>query len=313
VAALGAAAYLWRTGAQPAAPPPLSAAEMERLYAEPLSPPAGAVRGFHIGHSLVARDMPAMLAQLAAGDYAYESQLGWGTTLRAHWDPDEPINGFETSNDHDRYRDAHEAVDSGDYDVLILTEMVEIRDAIAYFQSWDYLHRWTAEARAANPQIRVYLYETWHNTDDPEGWLNRLDADLDRYWLREILRPALTEDGGTHPIHLIPGGQVMAAFLRVVEARGGLADVSGVDDLMIDTIHYNDLGAYLIALTHYAVIFGRSPVGLPHELTLADGSPAVAPSAETAALMQEVVWDVVMSTPLTGVVGTGTAALGLDG
>ena len=312
VAALGAAAYLWRGGAPTAAAPaPLPETDMAALYAEPLPPPAGALRGFHIGHSLVGRDMPAMLAQLAGGAYAYESQLGWGTPLKAHWEPDERINGFETENAHPRYRDAHQAAASGDYDVLVLTEMVEIRDAIAYFASWDYLQRWAAAAWAADPATRVYLYETWHRTDDPEGWLARIDADFGRYWVDSILRPALTQDGGARPIHVIPGGQVMAAFLRAVEARGGMPDVAGVEDLMArapdgtpDTIHVNDLGAYLIAVTHYAVIFGRSPVGLPHELQRADGSMAAAPAPETARLMQETAWAVVTSIPLTGVGAT---------
>ena len=61
------------------------------------------------------------------------------------------------------------------------------------------------------------------------------------------------------------------------------------------------LGAYLVALTHYAVLYHRSPVGLPHQLTRADGTPADAPSAEAAALMQEVVWEVVQRHPETGV------------
>jgi hypothetical protein len=314
IAALGGAAYLWRGGTRPEPdlPAPLAADRMQRLYSEPVEPPCGSLRGFHVGHSLVGRDMPAMLAQLADGDYTYESQLGWGTTLRAHWDRDEPINGFDTENAHPRYRNAHDALASGEYDALILTEMVEIRDAIAYFDSWDFLRRWTAEARAVNPGIRVYLYETWHETNDPEGWLDRIDADLNRYWLDAILRPALADTGGTEPIYVIPGGQVMAAFLRAAEARGGLQDVAGVGDLMLDRIHFNDIGAYLVALTHFAVLFGRSPVGLPSALLRADGTPAQAPSADTAELMQTVVWQVVTSMPLTGVVGTDTVPLELS-
>ncbi|MEA1620052.1 hypothetical protein SOQ14_14110 [Erythrobacter sp. T5W1-R] len=314
IAALGGAAYLWRGGKRPAPdlPAPLSAARMQRLYSEPLEPPSGGLRGFHIGHSLVGRDMPAMLTQLADGAYAYESQLGWGTTLKAHWDQNEPIKGFDSENAHPRYRDAHDALTSGEYDALILTEMVEIRDAIAYFDSWDFLRRWAAKARAAKPGIRIYLYETWHETNDPEGWLNRIDADWNRYWLDSILRPALAETGGTEPIYVIPGGQVMAAFLRAVDERGGLEDVSGVGDLMTDRIHFNDIGAYLVALTHFAVLFGRSPAGLPRALLRADGTPAQAPSAETAELMQAVVWQVVTSTPLTGVVGTDTVPLALS-
>jgi len=64
-------------------------------------------------------------------------------------------------------------------------------------------------------------------------------------------------------------------------------------------------------LTHFAVLFGRSPVGLPSALLRADGTPAQAPLTETTELMQTVVWQVVTSTPLTGVVGTDTAPLNL--
>ena len=49
------------------------------------------------------------------------------------------------------------------------------------------------------------------------------------------------------------------------------------------------------------MIYGKSPVGLPHELMLHTGKPAKAPSAEAATLMQETVWDVVTSYPRTGV------------
>ena len=33
--------------------------------------------------------------------------------------------------------------------------------------------------------------------------------------------------------------------------------------------------AYLVALTHYAVLYRQSPVGLPHALSRADGTPAL--------------------------------------
>ena len=100
----------------------------------------------------------------------------------------------------------------------------------------------------------------------------------------------------------------MAAFVRAVEDRGGVPGIADRHDLFAfnpegerDAIHFNDLGAYLIALTHYAVLYGRDPAGLPHDLLRADGTPADAPSAQAAALMQQVVWDVVTSYPRTGV------------
>lgn len=287
---------------------PLDDSEMAALYADPLEPPEGPLSVFHLGHSLVGRDMPAMLEQLAPAGHAHASQLGWGTTLEAHWEPDVEINGFEVENDHPHYRDARSALDSGAYDAFVMTEMVEIADAIRYHDSAEYLHRWAMHARAGDPRIRLYLYETWHNIDDEQGWLNRLDRDLERYWEGEILRGALARDALRPPIHLIPAGQVLARFAREIEARDGVDGLREPADLFMrrddgsqDTIHVNDLGAYLVALTHYAVLYHRSTIGLPRALRRADGRPADAPGERAARLMQDVVDAVVTSFPLTGV------------
>ena len=295
LALMGAGALWWATRGES------GAARAEALYATPLSPPDGALDVYHLGHSLVGRDMPAMLAQLAG--HAYASQLGWGTSLREHWEPDQPINGFDTENAHDRFRPAKEAVGSGDYQAVILTEMVEIADAVRYHASAKYLALWAGQAVRANPGTRVYLYETWHHTNDPDGWVTRIDRDLPTFWLGKVLHPALAQTEA--PIYLIPAGQVMAAFVRRLELGGvdfqseALFAIS--EDGTRDTIHLSDIGAYLVALTHYAVLYHRAPAGLPHVLMRADGSPAEAPSAEVAQLMQDIVWQVVTRHPETGV------------
>lgn len=305
--AMLAVAFVWKEGVpfwnRPKA---LSEASTATMYANPLPPPATPMRVFHLGHSLVERQMPAMLQQLAGEGHRYESQLGWGTTLQAHWEPDVEIAGFDAENAHPRYRDAAEALASSDYDAFVMTEMVEIRDAIRYFDSPRYAALWAERAWQGNPDARVYLYETWHSIDDPEGWLVRLDRDLERYWEDRILRPALAIVG--RPIYVIPAGQVFARFVRELERRGGVDGLTRKEDLFAttaegeqDDIHPNDLGAYLVALTHYAVLYQRSPVGLPHRLKRADGTDAAAPGADAARLMQEVVWEVVRSYPKTGV------------
>jgi len=109
-------------------------------------------------------------------------------------------------------------------------------------------------------------------------------------------------------IHVIPAGQVFANFVRAVENRGGVDSLLGKEGLFArdasgqpDPIHLNDLGTYLVALTHYAVLYHQDPVGLPFALLNADGNPAVAPGENTARLMQEIVWQVVTSYPKTGV------------
>jgi hypothetical protein len=250
--------------------------------------------------------MPAMLAQLAPPGHRYDSQLGWGTTLMAHWG-DAKITGFAEENAHPRFRAAHEAVDSGDYDAIVLTEMVEIRSSIRYFDSSAYLARWAAKALAARPDVRLYLYETWHPLDDPEGWLERLDLDHERYWLRRVLGPALKALPKTARIHLIPAGPVLAAVVRAVEAQGGVGNLTDRTDLFardeggkLDPIHLNDIGNYLVALVHYATLYHASPDGLPHQLLRADGTRANAPDPEAARLMQDEAGRIVHTLGLSG-------------
>ncbi|MBN2630472.1 MAG: hypothetical protein JXR75_08025 [Rhodobacteraceae bacterium] len=297
VAGAGWAAQRWGQ------PQPLTAAQVVAQL-PPLVAPAGPMSTYHLGHSLVGRDMPAMLAQLAGHDHA--SQLGWGTSLKDHWTGS--IAGFDTENAHPRYRAAAEALDSGSYPAVVLTEMVEIRAAIRYHDSPRYLAQWAARVRKARPDARLYLYETWHPLDDPAGWLVRLDADLDRYWVGTLLAGAMARNG-VGPIYIIPGGQVMAATARAIEAGKvpGLATredlFAKAEDGTTDAIHFNDLGAYLMALTHYATLYHRSPVGLPHDLTRADGSPITPFAPQTAAALQRIVWDTVSGYALSGVSG----------
>lgn len=286
----------------------LDPAALDAMYEQPLPAPDKPMRVFHIGHSLVGRDMPAMLEQLAGQGHDYRSQLGWGATLQSHWEPEVPINGFEHENAHPRYQDATKAIKSGQFDALVLTEMVEIKDAIKYFDSPAYLRQWTRLAHDSRPTMRVYLYETWHSLNDPRGWLQRLDDDLPRHWEGELLARAMAHGDTGAPVYVIPVGQVMARFVRRIEDRGGLPGMSSREDLFEltdqgtrDNIHINDLGNYLVALTHYAVLYHRSPLGLPHRLLRADGSAADAPSNEVAKIMQQVVWEVITSYPKTGV------------
>ena len=288
-------------------PRPPAAATVRARISATIAAPGRPLAVFHLGHSLVNRDMPAMLAQLAPKGHRYESQLGWGTTLQAHWG-DAPINGYEAANAHPRFRDAHQAVASGAYDAIVLTEMVEIRDAIRYSESPKYLARWARKAIAARPDARLYLYETWHRLDDPDGWLERIDRDRDRYWLARVLGPALAELPASVKFHLIPAGMVLAALVRRVEARGGIGNIKDRTDLFarnadgsVDPIHLNDLGNYLVALTHYAALYHQSPVGLPQSLRRGEGSPATPPTPDAALLMQEIAFEVVQAGGLSGI------------
>ena len=282
-------------------PDPIGQDESAALYQTPLDPPDAPLAVYFIGHSLVGRDMPAMLQQLAGASHSYESQMGWGAELEAHWEPGKPLNGGDVENNHPRFREAHDAVASGTYDAVVMTEKVSIQDSIKYHHSWYYLSLWAEKAAEANPNVRLYLYETWNGLDVAEGWLSRTDADLAQYWESEIIDRALATDRVDRPIYVVPGGQVMARFARALKERGSVDGLTSIEDLFSDMIHFNSLGAYLMALTHYAVLYGTSPVGLPHALLDAEGKQVPAPGQDAARLMQEVVWEVVTSYPRTGV------------
>lgn len=287
---------------RPVSNPPLPRAEFEAAYTRTLPPPEGRLRVYHLGHSLVGRDMPQMLAELAGHEHA--SQLGWGTSLAQHWQGPQAIFGYKDENAHPHHRLATEALASGAYDAVIFTEMVELKDAIVYHATASHLAKWAIAAREGNPDVRLYLYETWHRLDDPKGWLERIDSDLSILWEGEVLAGALAN--GAPPIYLIPGGQVLAAAARAAEA-GKLPELSRREDFFAlepsgaqDMIHLNDLGHYLIALTHYAVLYQRSPEGLPAALSLGDGR-VVAMDADLAEALQVLVWQVVSKTPRTGI------------
>ncbi|APG48200.1 hypothetical protein [Phaeobacter porticola] len=271
-----------------------------------LAAPAGPMQIYHLGHSLVGADMPHMVSQLAPYGHRYNAQLGSGTSLQDHWEPDLDILHFDKVNHAPVWRDAREAVGSGDYDAVILTEMVELRDAIRYFKGARYFRRWADLARDGAPETRIYLYETWHPLDIADGWLSRIDGDLDQLWLGGLAG----SDSRRNPkrlAYLIPAGQVMAAVVRAAEA-GQIDGLTHREDLFartdegaLDQIHINDLGAYIVALTHVSVLYHLNPTGLPHQLTRADGTTAYALSAKAARQVQGIVWQVVTAQPRTGV------------
>lgn len=268
------------------------------LYPTEAPPPVTTpLKVYHLGHSLVARDMPAMLQQLAGAGHEYRSQLGWGTSLAQQLKGPDAINGYAQENNHPRFQPLDEALADPDYDVLVFTEMIGLREAVIYHNSTEAVTRLITQARAANPNLAFVLYETWHPLDDKGDWLARIPEDRAALWEPALLAPAIRAAGA--PVHIIPAGTIIAELVREVEATpGGIGGMTSRQDLFSDNIHLNDLGHYLVALAHYATLYRNSPEGLPYRLLRADGSPADAPSPELAARMQQVVWRVVTSSPL---------------
>jgi hypothetical protein len=99
---------------------------------------------------------------------------------------------------------------------------------------------------------------------------------------------------GSPPMRAIPGPKVMAAVFDAI-AAGTAPGLDSMADLFADNIHVNDLGAFLIALAHFAVIYGRDPRSIPD--LRGEGNW---PRRDQADWMKQLVWDVVRAYPDSG-------------
>lgn len=172
-----------------------------------------------------------------------------------------------------------------------------------------------AMALAKNPELQSYLVETWVHKektlvpDFPTQW-NRPWQEGDRYGIPPIhcqayarlvfrrLREATADL--RRPVRLIPIGSVMAELDRRMRA-GQVAGFTRVEDLYNDDVHLTENGNYVALETFFAVILGKDPKGQPRS--------AFFPTVDDAfaAAVQDAVWQVVATTPETGVSAPGAA------
>jgi hypothetical protein len=256
-----------------------------------LVPARDRARVFFVGHSLVNFDMPAMLEQIArsAGvDHAHGVQVGNGAPLRWHWERPETTSGER----------AAEHLPSGRYDVLVLTEGLPITEHVRYSDSARYVAEFANLAARGNPDVQVYLYQTWYSLEDMEmEWRARIDAER-AVW--EALADEVSAARSGPPVLLVPAGTALGRLVDRIEA-GEVPGLRSRAELFTDDIHLNDLGNYFVALVQLATLYRRSPVGVVRETVSRFGQPFEAPSPELARVMQEVAWEVVSSDPRAGV------------
>lgn len=203
--------------------------------------------------------------------------------------------------------------DIADFDLLVLTERVPLADTMEYHDSPGWALRWAEHAWAdgrGGAGAEVVLYATWIGRDTgpgasaearrhPEGHLPfraRLQIEADRWdAIRDHVnahRPA-----GSPEVPMIPGPALMTALYDAV-AAGAVPGVSAFADFFSDDIHLSDLGSYVVALAHYAVIYGRDPRDLPAGL-----GRLPLPDVDLARWLQALVHDVVWRDPRTGIGG----------
>jgi hypothetical protein len=260
--------------------------------------PVKSARVLFIGHSLVGSALPQMIGTFAAArakSYATHGQLGWGTSLKAHWEWDGAMNdaaplGFPRDNRAPFFAgEAKAQLDSGAYDVLVLIEStghttIDVRETVAHAT------RFVERARKRNPSLRAYVYTGWLDRKEAPSlaaWREQIRAD--RGWWERVADGVSARVAGPDAA-VIPGAAILADVTEAIE-RGEIPDIGNVEELFGDTVHLNAIGFYVIALAHYAAIFRDDPRGLPAVVVGENGEQVdKSPTPAAAAALQALVW-----------------------
>ncbi|WP_071794945.1 hypothetical protein [Natronohydrobacter thiooxidans] len=214
------------------------------------------------GHSLT-DPIPPYLAAMVAG------AGGRGAVIDRSTIPGSPMDW--RWNHPGQPVDARAAI--GRYDLLVLTERVPLLDTMEHHNSPQEALRWAEHAWVQG--VDTVLYATWvtlatgpeAGDDESRAGLSfreRLEREQARW---EAIRAYVNENRreGMGEMQMIPGPQIMLA-LEAAIAAGEAPGLRDIRDIFYDDIHVNDLGAYIMALAHFAVIYGRDPRDVPQGL-----------------------------------------------
>ena len=251
----------------------------------------------HSFHVFTYRQVAEMA--LAAGlkhELAGLSSIG-GSTVQKHWAVPEEKSAVK------------QALKAGQADVLTLSPIWLPDDAIEQFVKLGIEH---------NPALRITVQEYWMPNDEyepvyPLQTRKKVDHNAtDIAKLRDAtLRYAkdiedyvrgINQRLGKDAVLIVPVG-LAAVMLREKVVKGEAPGLKAQADLFRDTWgHANPPLQILSSYCHFAVIYRRSPVGLPVPaafLALKDMSDD--DKAKLNQLLQQIAWDTVSRHPMAGV------------
>ncbi|MEQ8787020.1 MAG: hypothetical protein RIC55_12000 [Pirellulaceae bacterium] len=244
--------------------------------------------------------VPALLARMAAdadieGHQQTARQSIGGSYVHQHWNRADDQNVVKQS------------LKTGEVDVLTLSPIYLPDDGIENF---------TRLALETNPDIRITLQEFWLPFDvyapdykksrpQPVDRNSRTAADL-----REIYAPyfasmdehvrELNKKFDKQVLYVVPAGQA-TILLREKILAGEAPGLEQQNDLFRDAIgHGTPPLQALVAYCHYAVIYRRSPEGLPIPAIL-DAKTYGEHAEALNRLLQQLAWQAAREHPLSGV------------
>ena len=276
------------------------------------------IKAHLLGHSLMSKqaDFLSYFASQTPGiDFEFKEQNVPGASLQFQLQ----VMRENTFVEYTPFDGAFDDVfGSESFDHFVMVESVPRGDVVQTLMDAQEL---VDMALAARPAARTFFYEPWHciNSGTDAGcawdngsatrnrrWVDRVAADGDMW--RDVVRQINSAmPASAEPMRFVPAATALAE--AVTEARAGrVPGFSDIADFFIDDIHPNAYGLYVVACVHYAVLYGRAPVGQPVNVTGRWGDPEFGGSdrpapltAQSARALQQIAWDVARAEPLTGV------------
>ncbi|MBC8039508.1 MAG: putative Ig domain-containing protein [Opitutaceae bacterium] len=263
------------------------------LAAEPL-------RVYMIGNSLtdeVKYDAFTALAKAGGTDAVVARKMIPGAPIA--WHLDHPTDGFLTKP----YGAPVEAFANHTWDALTLQPFRpgEAEAAVDYARQF-----WTG-----SPKGKVYVYTQWPDRRATSDWLAAWKKFRTTQY--EPVVEALRAQPEGSQTFLIPVGWALKRFHKKAQL-GLVPGFSSVWDLYSDGVHVNNIASYLVGLTFYATLTGKSPVGLPvgdYQGKAGEADDHFTITPELAALLQETAWEAVTGHHDSGVTSPNAPALTL--
>jgi len=264
---------------------------------------------FFLGHSLVNLDLPNMVRKLSiAGSkvFTYSVNIANGANLQYHWNNSSTTQGNSWKT----------TLPLGGFENFILTEAVPLQGHLTWSKTYRFADSLCRYAKLQNPNIQIYIYETWHCTSsgngstsgtggypcswDPESttlWRTRLNNDLPKW---QSIADSINLIH-TNPMLIIPAGQALAQLYDSIVANK-VPGITSINQLYTDNIHLTNTGNYFIACVMYGAIHKTSPAGLPNQLTNPWNSLYTDfPTATQAGIFQRIAWKTLCAYPRDGV------------
>jgi hypothetical protein len=275
---------------------PCAHAQQRMLTATP--PPPKGLRVFYASHSLmwyVPKLIPEVAA--AAGIQGQEvvgvQAIGASRTLQ-HWEKGEP-------------NEAKQALNTGKVDVFVMSPIQFPDEGIENFVKLGLEH---------NPNMRFIVQLSWgggdtDNQDFPKGSWDNVDHNktpeqIGKLYVRNIAAGQAQADEinkkygkGKRILALAPAAQALVA-LRTKIYRKEIPGLKSQGELFVDAAHPSAPLEVLITYLHFAVLYGRSPVGLPSPEKL-KGAKRDDWDEKFNRTLQEIAWQAVVNYPYSGI------------